>query len=623
MKHPALARVFAIVLALLSSFMLINGALGFGKADGTLQESLEYCQRVEDKLAEYEELDAKLENSISYDEAYEELERLQDEHDEEAAQHRTDLATHTATMGGYTMGVDMIMDGREQLNTAKQELESGKQQLEQQETLLNQSIQEFNNGTKPELNALKDAMSGPSTELQSSAVKISALAARLDAYIDSPTEPGGDEGGDQTGGGTDTGDGGDQTGEGGDQTGEGGDQTGGDSQTGGGGDQTGGEGDTTGGGGDTTGGGGGTTGGEGDTTGGEGDQTGGIVAETLSCIAGQKPLVARTLGSVSGEEGPEVSGGVDSGYAELITEINAQLAAVRASAIGVIIILGQSSEIAEMIGLSAITIPEDFTEDSDPAEVQAQLLTLATQLGTAASIPTILDGLITQTEAQLQEGQEALEKAKRQLAAGEETLKKSENELQHQLELLWYNMGQLDDEAEELEEDKEKLDNEADMLDKMLVSVDELKELEDSRRSARIILMQEDEIEAMVNDGGDLGESTRSFLEQQRSSAQYDHWILYVINTLAVVGGVLGILCIPGSYELLRSRLLLIAPPLLCLLCAAAAYGLNLYHGLGQMYTALFAAMGALFHLVIVIPRNKPVSTVEISGQEAQAPAAE
>ena len=72
MKHPALARVFAIVLALLGSFMLINGALGFGKADGTLQESLEYCQRIEDKLEEYEELDAKLENSISYDEAYDE-----------------------------------------------------------------------------------------------------------------------------------------------------------------------------------------------------------------------------------------------------------------------------------------------------------------------------------------------------------------------------------------------------------------------------------------------------------------------------------------------------------------------------------------------------------------------
>ena len=207
--------------------------------------------------------------------------------------------------------------------------------------------------------------------------------------------------------------------------------------------------------------------------------------------------------------------------------------------------------------------------------------------------------------------------------SGEEALKKGENELQHQLELLWYNMGQLEDEAEELEENKEKLDAEADKLDKMLVSVDELKELEDGRRSARIILMQEGEIEAMVNDGAELGESARIYLEQQRSDAQYDHRMLYIINALAVIGGVFGLLCIPGSYELVKKRLLLIAPPVLCLLCAASAWGLNLSQELGQMYTALFAGIGALLHLLIVIPRNKPVNITEAPGQEAPAPTAE
>ena len=189
MKHPALARVFAIVLALLSSFMLINGALGFGKADGTLQESLEYCQRVEDKLDEYEEVDAQLENSISYDEAYEELKRLQDEHDEEAAQHRTDLATHTATMGGYTMGVDMIMDGREQLNTAKQELESGKQQLQQQETLLNQSIAAFD-ANKDMLMTGISSIQQLVVPLQEVADRIPGLIATLDSVTEEPQHPG-------------------------------------------------------------------------------------------------------------------------------------------------------------------------------------------------------------------------------------------------------------------------------------------------------------------------------------------------------------------------------------------------------------------------------------------------
>ena len=614
MKHPALARVFAIVLALLSTFMLINGALGFGKADGTLQESLEYCQRVEDKLNEYEELDAKLQNSISYDEAYEELERLQDEHDEEAAQHRTDLATHTATMGGYTMGVDMIMDGREQLNAAKKELESGKQQLEAQETLLNNTAAEFEK-TKSGINQLMDAMELMLPGLQASAGTVSALAVRLDEYITAPEEPGGGDveepGGGETG---EEPDGGDvQKPEGGDAEGpdsgevqepdggEGQEPEGGDTQEPEGGDID-------------------ANKIPGETPAGNADV---IVADGLSFKSQNKSLVARTLSSVSkGATGDETGAG-DSGYSTLIAEINAQLAAVRPQAYGVNMILSQSPEIAGMIGLSAITVPEDFTADSDPADVKAQLQSLATQLGTAAQINTILQGVITQTEAQLQEGQAALEKAKQQMVSGEEALKKGENELQHQLELLWYNMGQLEDEAEELEENKEKLDAEADKLDKMLVSVDELKELEDGRRSARIILMQEDGIEAMVNDGGDLGESTRSFLEQQRSTAQYDHSILYAINALAVLGGVFGLLSIPGSYELLKKRLMLIAPPGLCLLCAAAAWGLNLYQGLGQMYTALFAGIGAVLHLLIVIPRNKPINIGEAPQQETPASTAE
>ena len=64
--------------------------------------------------------------------------------------------------------------------------------------------------------------------------------------------------------------------------------------------------------------------------------------------------------------------------------------------------------------------------------------------------------------------------------SGEEALKKAEFELQHQLELLWYNMGQLEDDEQEAGGKQGKLDAEADKLDKMLVSVDELKELKTS-----------------------------------------------------------------------------------------------------------------------------------------------
>ena len=50
---------------------------------------------------------------------------------------------------------------------------------------------------------------------------------------------------------------------------------------------------------------------------------------------------------------------------------------------------------------------------------------------------------------------------------------------------------------------------------------------------------------------------------------------------------------------------MLIAPAAVCLVCAAAADGINMSLGLGQMYTALFTSIFALIHLLIVLPEKK------------------
>lgn len=590
MKHPALARVFAIVLALLSAFMLINGALGFGKADGKLQESLEYFQRIEDKLNEYEELDAKLENSISYEEAFEELERLQDEHDEEAAQHRTDLATHTATMGGYTMGVEMIRDGKAQLELAKQELESGKKQLEEQETALNQGVAAFESG-KPMMEAGIAELQQPASLLKNIASEnIPGLMAELDAVIAQKPEHPGDEPAKPTPPVEPVKP---------EAPGE--------------------------------------------------DATEEEKAQYEEDLATYEELKAQYDKDLATYEELKTQYDKDkaayddalkkysseypawqSNAAAAVEKVNGELQQSQTTVDTLVMSLnaavegmrGISSELVAGISTISVTVPS-FEAGADLETVRAGLEQYKQELLAAAEVPNTLQANLAGMESKLQEGKAALEAAKLQVTAGEQALKKGENELQHQLELLWYNMGQLEDEAEELEENKEKLDAESDKLDKMLVSVDELKELEDGRRSARIILMQESEIEAMVNDGAELGESTRAFLEQHRSEAEYDHRMLYMVNILAVIGGVFGVLCIVGSYELLRSRVLLIVPPLLCLLCAVGAYGLNLYQGLGQMYTALFAGIGALLHLAIVIPRNKPTKIVEAVAGEEDCPAAE
>ena len=590
MKHPALARVFAIVLALLSAFMLINGTLGFGKADGELQESLEYCQRIEDKLSEYEELDAKLENSISYDEAYEELERLQDEHDEEAAQHRTDLATHTATMGGYTMGVDMIRDGKAQLDAAKQELESSKKQLEEQEKTINQAVAAFDAG-KPMMETGIANLQQPAAILKNLASQdVPGMLAELEAVIAQKPTPPGDEPAEPTAPVEPV----EPEAPGEDATEEEKEQY------------------------------------QKDLAAYEE-----LKAKYDSDLEEYKKLYEQyTLDKAAYDEALAKYNSDytawQSNAAAAVEKVNGELqqsqpvvdASVQGLNTAVETMRGMSSELVAGISSVAVTVP-GFEAGAELETVKAGLEQYKQELLAAAQVPNTIQNNLNGMEASLKAGQEALASGKMQLSVGEESLKKAENQLQHQLELLWYNMGQLEDEAEELEENKEKLDAESDKLDKMLLSVDELKELEDSRRSARIILMQENEIEAMVNDGGNLEDSTASFLEQRRSSLQYDHMMLYVINTLAVAGGILGILSIPGSYELVKKRLMLIAPPVLCLLCALGAWGLNMYQGLGQMYTALFAAIGALIHLLVVVPRNKTIKAAQEISDEAAAAAAQ
>ena len=67
----------------------------------------------------------------------------------------------------------------------------------------------------------------------------------------------------------------------------------------------------------------------------------------------------------------------------------------------------------------------------------------------------------------------------------------------------------------------------------------------------------------------------------------------------------MGILGIPAAYELIRSRFLLLAPVLLCMLGAAGSEALNMALGLGQQYAALFTAIFALLQFLIVLPKAK------------------
>lgn len=549
MKHPALARVFSIVLAIMSLIMLLNGAVGFGKADAALQENLEKYQRIEEKTDTYEALSRQLKNSVSYEEALAELEALQEQHDDDAAQHRTDLATHTATMGGYELGAKMIMEGKEQLAAAKAELAEGKALLAEKEQQFNQLSAAFNTA-EPLLVAAINALSGSEEEYNAAIALIDALIAQIDVILanrpqlpelpEEPTLPiAPPEDADEE-------------------------------------------------------------------TKAAYEQAMAVYQQLLEAF--EKAMeeyesaqaAYETALAAWEQEYQAVQSSVLAGAGEVDSRIQAGSALMSAA-------LSQlPTEVLDDLGglgESDISMP-DFSNMS-LEEIRAALVQLRAYLVAEGNVKTALEKALASLRSQLAEGQQALDQAKAQVLLGENALKKAEQELQHQLELIWYNMGQLEDESAELEEDKLRLDQESEDLDRRLVTVDEKKEIERKHRSARIVLMQEEAIASAVNAGGDLVESARAYVQNGRDAAQRHHGLLYAINILALAGGLLGLLSIPGSFEKVRRRLLLVLPTVLCLACALAADGLNMYLGLGQMYTALAAALAAVLHLATVLPKNK------------------
>ena len=138
MKHQALARVFAVVLAILCLLLLVTGVRGFGKADEELNERRAWEEKYAGRIQTYVELEAELAGSISYEEAQRELEKRLEQHEADASQHRTDTALHTAEKGGNQMGADLIWEAMPELQSAKGDLEEARRQLAEKESVFAQ-----------------------------------------------------------------------------------------------------------------------------------------------------------------------------------------------------------------------------------------------------------------------------------------------------------------------------------------------------------------------------------------------------------------------------------------------------------------------------------------------------
>ena len=552
-KHQALARVFAVVLAVMCLLMGINGLKGFGKAQDEYRERTDYADRYAKRINTYIEIDEELKGSITYDEALKELEKMQEEHDKDASQHKTDTAMYSAEKGGNTMGADMIWELMPQLKGARAELEAGKKQLEEGEAQLQQAkaaidglIISANNGASQCSNAVG--------ELNIFLGNLSALMAQEPAPPEKPVEPTAP-----------------------------------------------------------------TEPAAPAELSEDADEVAKAEYEAAMAEYNEKLVQYEAEKAAYDAAMLEYNSAVEkynaeqaeyeaahsewqNSYTELMASpVPANSAETLANQASAFVALANAVE--EATGQALPFDPSGMSElnPTSPEELRNALDMLA------GGYSAISGGLVAAGPVIALKEQE-LAAAKAQLEAGEKELEKGEAEAQRQLELIWYNLGELEKDKAELEESKIKLDEEANVLSKKVVETDELKALENKRTSTRLILTGVKEVKDMYEESKDLVGSANTYLDSYRTETDKLHVGKLILNGLAVLGAVSGFIGIPAAFEKIKKRFWLIAPVVLCLICACAADGINMYLGLGQMYTALAAAIFAAIHLLVILPKQHVVS---------------
>lgn len=606
MKHQALARVFAVVLAILCLLLLATGVRGFGKADEELDERRAWEEKYAERIQSYVELESELAGSISYEEAQKELEKRLEQHESDASRHRTDTALHTAEKGGNQMGADLIWEAMPELQNAKSDLEDAKKQLAQKEAAFAQGkaaiTAQVNNGI-----AACSAERASLVELQSQIAAYLATAPAVPPepvipmvpvevrkpeppYIVPPppesdfvtaTEPVLPE----------------------------------------------------------------------NPTEEEVAEFPNKVVEYEALLAQQKEEYRQALAayeeavalqqqlyeeqSKQYDEQRTVYEKQLQDYEQAVAQYetdkaayDAALEAYRQWSFGLMPFVGALQQ--EGAALAAL--------GGELAEAGGSLAALASSLGgdggstggmdalggsgglspgqmspdkAVSAMIGAVDGMIAgygRISAGLGAIENGLTEASNKVFEGELALKKAEAELQDKLANIWYNLGELEKQAEELAEEKETLDQEASVLSKKILENEALKDLTNRRNSARQLLLNVAEVKSESAESGDLPGAAEGYLERYRSRTQALYEGRRRVNVLAILAAAAGLLGVPGAFELTKKRFLLLAPVLLCLGFAAGADWLHVSLGFGQMYAALFTAIFAAVQVLIVLPKKKTIA---------------
>lgn len=132
LKHPALTRALAVVLAVLCLVTLIAGVGSLWKLHGDHGTFLRQQQLLRDRTERAESLLQSLqEREKAYSTASDDLAGRQDAHEKAVSDYRGRLATYTATRAGVKMGREALEKASNLLWRGKKQFEDGYAQFEQ------------------------------------------------------------------------------------------------------------------------------------------------------------------------------------------------------------------------------------------------------------------------------------------------------------------------------------------------------------------------------------------------------------------------------------------------------------------------------------------------------------
>jgi putative ABC transport system permease protein len=583
LKHPALTRVFAIVLAVLCLVMLLAGLLGLRSADRDRLRAMDDAARLRDRALQYAAALSALEGGVPYQQANETYERHQSEHDRLVSKHRSEMAIYTATQSGIRSGAYAMDQADAAFAAGKRQYEAGlaefnkqaaafeaqaaqfyngKQQLENFASLYYTAAGILNNaqGLAASARGIADLMESddPDARLQVTLAAYDSLlnAADLAAALPQTVKdmiPTLDAIAAMDAGSLDS-----LT-----QLGELGD------------------------------------------LGGTGVQMPAVdmgqVQQIKAAYDQVWPQVKNMILEMDGLI-PAIDSAAQGATGMTLAEIRAQAQAERDA-----VAAGGAEGLSEEQFETARAI-----YNASRGQIWGALGAADALLGQLQGISGQIGGVIGAAQAQLAQaetllaqGRAAIEQARAALEEAGRQIADGEKQLYDARAMIWWQMGQQREKAARLQYEKERLDVEAVQLRDTAAAVEARKDLEQSERSLRLMLLKREEVEERSEAGMELSEAavlTAGELEDEALRIWKGRSLAYL---LLIAGGVLGFVGLPAAFERTKSRFLLLAPVLLCLLCAAAAEAVCLYLGRGSSYSAIGAGIFALIQLLVSAPKKK------------------